>query len=243
MRKSIAQFVIPICVAIFGSSSAQAYQFEPTDAEWAGWPGYCQAKYVWTNIGKTSKYVNSVSHAKKAQLSEWEVAGVRGVHHYCAGTLWLQRARLERNPRDRDYMLNEGQRETQFSLGSSNRSAPQYANVAVQMASILYEQGETTAALETVQNLIPVQPSNNILYSATAYMLRKLNRLDKAKDVLVQGDIATDGSSAEIQYNLGLVLIELGELDDAEAYAVSAYEKGYPLPGLRTKLRKLDRMK
>jgi hypothetical protein len=51
-----------------------------------------------------------------------------------------------------------------------------------------------------------------------------------------------DGKSAEICYNLGLLSLELGEIDDAEKYAKLAYEQGFPLPGLRKKLQELGRM-
>ena len=42
--------------------------------------------------------------------------------------------------------------------------------------------------------------------------------------------------SAEIQYNLGLTLLSLGEVDAAARHAHDAYALGYPLPGLRRKL-------
>ena len=53
---------------------------------------------------------------------------------------------------------------------------------------------------------------------------------------------ASDGASAEINYNLGLILLELGDLDGAARHAELAYDLGYPLPGLRAKLQRLGRM-
>ncbi|MEM7082336.1 MAG: hypothetical protein AAF465_06350 [Pseudomonadota bacterium] len=44
--------------------------------------------------------------------------------------------------------------------------------------------------------------------------------------------------SAEVQYNIGLVLAKNKEYDDAYQYAVRAYDMGYPLPGLRNILRR-----
>jgi tetratricopeptide (TPR) repeat protein len=105
----------------------------------------------------------------------------------------------------------------------------------------MYELGDIEPAAQLLQDLIPDQPQNDVLYSATAVMLRRLGHLERAKAILLQGNEATQSSSAEICYNLGLVSLELGELDDAVAYAELAYEKGYPLPGLRMKLQKLGR--
>jgi hypothetical protein len=45
--------------------------------------------------------------------------------------------------------------------------------------------------------------------------------------------------SAEIQYDIGLVYVELGDYKQANLYAARAYQGGYPLPGLRHKLERL----
>ena len=42
--------------------------------------------------------------------------------------------------------------------------------------------------------------------------------------------------AAEVHYNLGLMLVETGELKEALKHAHEAYALGYPLPGLREKL-------
>jgi Flp pilus assembly protein TadD len=45
------------------------------------------------------------------------------------------------------------------------------------------------------------------------------------------------GDDAELYYNLGLLMIDMGDLTRARGYADKAYQMGYPLPGLRNKLR------
>ena len=217
----------------------EAYSFVPTDAEWQSWPGYCQAKYAWTNIGKGSKFANVVGQAQKSELVQWEASGIKGVHHYCAAMLYLKRAGLEQDPVRRRYILRDAHGETQFSLSRSSNRSPFFAHLAIQMAAIMQEQDEHDAALQMLSDAIVAQPHNGVLYSAMAVMQRKLGRLDDAKQTLLQGNQALDGKSAEINYNLGLISLELGEVDDAVKYAESAYELGFPLPGLRMKLAKL----
>jgi tetratricopeptide (TPR) repeat protein len=60
--------------------------------------------------------------------------------------------------------------------------------------------------------------------------------LDRARqwweDALVQ-----DPKNADVHYNLGLLLFEQGRYAEARAHARTAYEAGYPLPGLRNKLQ------
>lgn len=50
-----------------------------------------------------------------------------------------------------------------------------------------------------------------------------------------------DPNSAEVHYNLGLLYIELKDLDKAREHADKAYSFGYPLPGLKNKLDRLSR--
>jgi tetratricopeptide (TPR) repeat protein len=241
MMNLTRQLTSILLATVFCAPLAHAYEFIPTDPEWQAWPGYCKAKYVLIIQG--SRFANQVGGIHRQQLRPWEDAGIRGVHHYCAGTIWLQRAWLEQDVRRRNYMLREALDETLFTFnGSSDRSAPQFANVTIQLARILYEQGEFERTVQTLQSVIEEQPKTEVLYSATAVMQKKLGRLDEAKETLLRGLVSLDGASAEINYNLGLVYLELGDLDEAEKYAKFAYELGFPLPGLRVKLEKLGRM-
>jgi Tfp pilus assembly protein PilF len=45
--------------------------------------------------------------------------------------------------------------------------------------------------------------------------------------------------SPEVHYNMGLLYCDLGKLELARQHADRAYELGYPLPGLRNRLRRL----
>lgn len=48
-------------------------------------------------------------------------------------------------------------------------------------------------------------------------------------------------NSPELHYNLGLLYFDLGEYGLAKQHAQQAYRQGYPLPGLKNKLAKIDR--
>ena len=45
-------------------------------------------------------------------------------------------------------------------------------------------------------------------------------------------------NSAELNYNLGLLYLDMNDLKQARAYADKAYGEGYPLPGLRNRLER-----
>ena len=215
-----------------------AFEFSPTETEWTSWPGYCKAKYAWTNIGKRSPYADRVSAADRLQLEQWENVGIRGLHHYCAGTALLNRARLEDDSRRRDALLESAYAETRFSIDGSDKDSPMFPFIAVQLTTVMHERGDSEPALALLEQMIVKQPQNDLLYSAKAVIQRKVGRLEEARDTLLRGSEAVDEQSAEIIYNLGLVSLELGDRESAEAYAEKAYAMGFPLPGLRIKLRR-----
>lgn len=68
------------------------------------------------------------------------------------------------------------------------------------------------------------------------YLLKK----DKPKEAVKQFEtaVAQGASGANVQYNLGLAYLEAGQFDKALESAHRAYAGGFPLPGLRDRLRR-----
>lgn len=70
------------------------------------------------------------------------------------------------------------------------------------------------------------------------------HRLKKYKDAVSEYKIAeqlSEKNSIELNYYLGLSYVELKEYDLASEYAIKAYSEGYPLPGLREMLKKVNK--
>jgi len=67
-----------------------------------------------------------------------------------------------------------------------------------------------------------------------------LNRRGKSKEALEQLRAAEENAPDDrnVQYNLGLAYFQLKEYEQARKYAKQAYERGFPLPGLRQMLIK-----
>lgn len=227
-------------VVVFGTFEALAYNFKPTHAEFLSWPVHCKVVYVRTQIGAKSKYVSMVSQAEKVQAESklgGHHVGKAGIHHHCAGTAWLGRARTEFDPEMRRRALRNANSETRYSFDRVEVDDPMYAASHVQMASVLYEQGDMVGALAILEAVIQTKPTP-IAYTAKAYMHHKQGDLEKARSVLVEGDAQANGNSAEIHYNLGLILLKLSQPQLAVEHAKKAYAGGYPLPGLRNKLQR-----
>jgi tetratricopeptide (TPR) repeat protein len=231
-------------LALFCGKSAHAQDFRPTEAEWASWPGYCQAKYVWTPTGEGSIFLNRVGATQRQELAMWEKTGIVGVHHYCFGKVWLERAQAvslgARSEYPVEFMLRQAWQETAYTALRSDRASPFFTDIVLVQATIRLEQKDLPQAKQLIMQRIGERPKDDILYSAAAVILRKSGNLAEARDILQKGLKATEGQSAEINYNLGLISLELGDIEAASGYADAAYRLGYPLLGLR---RKLDRLR
>jgi len=67
-----------------------------------------------------------------------------------------------------------------------------------------------------------------------------LNRRGKTKEALEQFRLADEHSpdDTNVQYNLGLAYFQAKDYEQAREYAKRAYDRGFPLPGLRQMLIK-----
>lgn len=83
----------------------------------------------------------------------------------------------------------------------------------------------------------PEDPTIHLIYGV---YLHKSREFDKAMQAYTTArDLKP--SSPEVHYNLGLLHFDLEQYDEAVASAREAYRLGYPLRGLRNKLRRIGR--
>ena len=67
--------------------------------------------------------------------------------------------------------------------------------------------------------------------------LYKDGKYDEARKVLQDGLDKVSNPSAEMHYFLGMIELKQGSFDSAREQAQKAYKLGYPLPGLRNRLK------
>lgn len=226
-----------LAIAAFVPLRLLAYSFVPSELEWAAWPGYCKARYVTTNIGGESQWVTSYP---RAEVELWRSSlgeeTFEDVHHYCAGIIWFNRSKFEPDKERRTRMLKEALGEARYTYLRIPSDSGVSSAVAITLASVEDALGEHDSALSYLEKAIESLPDDSGPYTALALHYRNLKQLDLAKKTLLRGDEALKGESAEIHYNLGLVEIELGDLEAATSQAKRAYDLGHPLPGLKNKL-------
>lgn len=237
----VATTVLAVSLLLLPTKS-HALAFYPSESEWLTWPDYCRARYVVSAAGKSSSYASRVSAAEVAfynkQIGEsaWEY-----LHHYCAGIVHLKRAAAAETEQRREFSLGEAQREITAQYALLDSKDPMFTTVSSSMAKLYYERGDVEAAVNYLTRVIEAQPMAASSYAHAAIIYRKADRLDEGLAILKRGDSATDGMSSELNYLLGLFYIDLDELDLAVEHAERAYELGYPLPGLATKLKRRGR--
>jgi Flp pilus assembly protein TadD len=83
------------------------------------------------------------------------------------------------------------------------------------------------------QEFRPTDPVLRIVYGV---YLHRAKRWQEAKSEYLRAQ-ELGGESAELFYNMGLLWLDMGDVTQAKDYADMAYSMGYPLPGLRNKLR------
>lgn len=110
---------------------------------------------------------------------------------------------------------------------------PRALNLYSQLAMKRGQPDSALAYLDYALRFRPRDLSTHIIYGIHRYRMgdfrKAAGRFREALDL--------DPQSAEAHYNLGLTYVELREYDKARAQARKAYDLGYPLPGLREKLR------
>ena len=81
----------------------------------------------------------------------------------------------------------------------------------------------------------PDDESVRVLFANFLYRKGELRAAQEQYDAA----LAIAPESAEIHYNYGLALVEIGDLEMAKQHARKAYSLGYPLPGLKNKLARV----
>jgi tetratricopeptide (TPR) repeat protein len=242
MRLPESRIGICLAIAILACSPLSAQDYEVTPADFAAWPEYCRARFVTVPWGSTYQWSATYPRATiEAQKDLLGPATFERVHHYCAGLLWLSKSKLESAAQQRQFALQKAQEEILFTYRGLPPGSIIIPLSLVALGQVCMERNEPACAIDNLSQAVTIDPKNPSAYSALAIAYRQDKKLNLARDTLLKGDRATEGKSAEIHYNLGLIYLELGDADRALEQAHAAYGLGYPLPGLRNRLQRMGK--
>jgi tetratricopeptide (TPR) repeat protein len=91
-----------------------------------------------------------------------------------------------------------------------------------------------------LQRAIKFSPKDATVYMLYGMLLHQTDFMDKAVDNYKKA-LNIEPTHVQAKYNLALLLVDLKKYDEAKIYAIDLYSKGYPLPGLKDKLKKVGK--
>lgn len=107
--------------------------------------------------------------------------------------------------------------------------------------SVKEKSEQPTGAVRTVtcflKRAIVFAPNDVVPRMLLAKHYSQQGKVDDAIKVLQEADAIVPGD-ANLAYNMGLLFVDKKQYDEALAYAHKAYQAGFPLPGLREKLKR-----
>lgn len=221
----------------FYHGTLQAYSFTLKAHEWITWPEYCKSRYVETNIGLGSEYVNQVPLELRAKWRNALGGGFHHIHHYCAGLVWIARARGTLDARQREIALGQAISEISYTFARVHSDFPLYSDMAAYLAQAYFEMGNNEKATNILKEAVSKAPEKLPAYIMSAEIFMKSGRNQEALDMLLQGQRKANTESAELHYFLGHVYLRLNNFEKAKKHGKRAYELGYPLPGLKRMLQ------
>lgn len=226
---------------ICAPTPVQAFSFTLHGAEWKSWPEYCKARC--SEIGTCR--VGQVHPTMPAETRDhWRsVLGQEvfaSVHHGCAGMVYLQRLmRHSGSDMNRRALIKQIKSECDFTLRYTPPDHPIAHKVQVVLARTAYHEGNTAQSFRIFEELLETARDLPDVYAAYGAYLFRERDFSRAREVLEQGLAQVTEPTAEMHYFLGLVLLREKAYANARTHAHEAYRMGYPLPGLKRKLKAL----
>lgn len=212
-------------------------------AEWASWPDYCKVAFLSSGWSENSPYAAPQLKGWAAQLrsSLLEPMRIPGPHHFCVGMIYVNRARNatanQRSTGDLRMALDE----INYSLSRMEKSSPSYSLIMAYFGTAHYLLGDRAKATGIWEDGIRTQPERRESYLAMVQALLSEKRYKEALERLLDYDGKKEYATADGEYFLAYTYLELGDYDQARIHADQAYALGYPFPGLRDKLKKLEK--
>jgi hypothetical protein len=217
---------------------ALALDYTPTEQEWLAWPDYCRARYVVSGAGRDSSFQSRVPQVVVRTWQEQMGPAWEWLHHHCHAVAAVGMARAELDPSRKKFRYEEAIAEDRYMLVRSSGTHDMYATVMLHMSSTFREMKNQEEALRIVDETIQAYPEHEPAYQLKAMLLRDTGDFSGARKVLADGIATVGEGSSDSHYLLGLISLDLGDIDAAMKEAHRVYRLGYPLPGLRQRLEK-----
>ncbi len=218
---------------------ASALTFSPTETEWLIWPEYCRARYVVSAAGRGSAFKSRVPHSTVRQWEGSMGQAWNALHHFCASQLLLQRGVRTGDKLQRNSTLRRVIEEINYSKSRTPAEHFMVAEMAVTQSQAFRFLGMYDQANDLIRDTLLLHPEHDKLYTSLAIILRENKKISEALELLSNGVDKVNRKSSELHYVYGLLLFESKQYSESMQQAQIAYSLGYPLPGLKLKLKEV----
>jgi predicted Zn-dependent protease len=162
-------------------------------------------------------------------------AGMPGAHHFCAGLVHLNRAKRGAG----SYAMAIS--EMEYTQNQMETNAPLFSYVHSYLGTAYYRAGKRATAMRMWSLGISTQPQHRECYLAMAEALLSEHKPQEALDVLLKFDEVKDTEYADVEHFIAQTYFDLKNYDEAKAHVEKAYALGYPVFGLRDKLKRIGK--
>lgn len=217
-------------VVLSAVSGPAAAESELTPLEWSGLPDYCKAAMLQSGYRHIVPSTNTLT-VPWARAQGFNEYGLAGAHHFCMGLVHLDRARMGRG----SYKDAIG--ELGYSQSQMEPTDRGYAYATSYLGTANYRAGNRGKAHALWQGCIQAQPQLRYCYLAMADALISEKRPQQALDLLLRYDDLKDAEYPDAEHFIARAYYETKRYPEALKRAERASELGYPVSGLRDKLR------
>ncbi|MDH3637548.1 MAG: tetratricopeptide repeat protein [Gammaproteobacteria bacterium] len=157
------------------------------------------------------------------------------LYHFAPEVERLEKGMNEELPGDIDYVL--------MHIPNHYRALNAMASWEIRQKKLKKEAPEGVQFLNAAcyfERALFFRPNDPTIHLIKGIFLHKSEKFAEAKEAYKQA-LALKPEYAEAHYNLGLLHFELKDYDEAVEEAKTAYDLGYPLRGLKKKLRRVGR--
>ena len=230
-KKTLAAYLSFATVVVLSAMSGPAAaESELSPSEWSGLPDYCKAAMLQSGYRHIVPSTNTLT-VPWARAQGFNEHGLAGAHHFCMGLVHMDRARMGRGSY-KDAIVELSYSQSQMDLVDSG-----YPYATSYLATANYRAGNRAKANSLWQGCIQAQPQNRYCYLSMADALLTDKRPKEALDLLLKYDEAKEAEYPDAEHFIARALYENKRYPEALARAERAAELGYPLSGLRDKLR------
>ena len=215
-----ARLLLPACILLAVGSERALSKATDGQAPWVGetfWSTQCTGR---------AQGFGPYDYTLRSQLPD--KLSIVEVAHFTPGVEHLTAGSRSSNPlADLDYTLSawpNHHRALNTAIRARLRNRDNYRSTGF------------TPAECYLQRAINFSPNDDVTRMLYGLLQHRMGRLQDALATYRTAEQLNPGN-LQTQYNLGLLLTDLGKYDDAARYAQHVYARGFPLPGLRRRLQ------